>query len=346
MVGWSDDDSVGGRVERVLLDTADTGSGLNTDSDVTLITPPGVPRVLDEVVFDTVEGTVTNSKDSVVEVSTAFGTSDDTRGVVLEDGSVGLNGDGNGLLVEGRLECGGGFALNGGVFGGTNSTGVGTSLARTVSASVSVVRLVSKFVGLGVFVSVVLPATVATTVTIAARAVNKLLLRERNELAGGNEVGTFETTSGGEGPAGTATTLILDGGDGTLVDPVDASGKLLLRKDFGLVGDGELKRWLVTKHSSVLSISKVRHVVVGKSPGVVGGGVLSNAGFDFHESGHSEFEFLAGTVGSAPLLDPFHEGGLVGSNSSDKHSGEGLHLKVLFLVNYYNSKPTGSFYNS
>jgi len=68
---WSEIDSVGGGVESVLLDTADTLTGLNTDSDVTLITPPGVPRVLDEVVRSTVEGTVTNSEDGVVEGVTA-----------------------------------------------------------------------------------------------------------------------------------------------------------------------------------------------------------------------------------------------------------------------------------
>jgi len=90
----------------VLLDTADTSAGLDTDSDVTLITPPGVPRVLDEVVVNTVEGTVADSKDGVVELSTAGRASDDTRLVVLEDGSVGLNGDGNGLLVKSRLELG------------------------------------------------------------------------------------------------------------------------------------------------------------------------------------------------------------------------------------------------
>jgi hypothetical protein len=195
LIGWSDDDSVGGRVERMKLDTADTGSGLNTDSDVTLITPPGVPRVLDEVVFDTVEGTVTNSKDSVVEVSTAFGTSDDTRGVVLEDGSVGLNGDGNGLLVEGGLELGGGLSGDGGVGFSTNTASVGSSLAGTVSAGVFVVRLVGEVVGLSVSVGVVLPATVATVVTVGG-AVNELLLGERDELASGNEVSTLKTTSG------------------------------------------------------------------------------------------------------------------------------------------------------
>jgi len=179
----------------VLLDTADTSAGLDTDSDVTLITPPGVPRVLDEVVLNTVEGTVADSKDGVVEVGTARSTGDDTRLVALEDGSIGLNGDGNGLLVKSRLELGWGVSGHGGEGFGTNTASVGSSLARTVSAGVLVVRLVSERVGLGVVVGVVLPATVATVVT-AGSAVNELLLGERDELASGNEVSTLKTTSG------------------------------------------------------------------------------------------------------------------------------------------------------
>jgi len=124
LIEWSGNDSVGIRVESVLLDTADTIAVGDTDSDVTLITPPGVPRVLDEVVGGTVEGTVADSEDGVVEGGTAGGSSDDTRFVILEDGSVGLNGDRNGLLVEGRLESRGGFFRNGSVGGSTNATSV------------------------------------------------------------------------------------------------------------------------------------------------------------------------------------------------------------------------------
>jgi len=185
-------------------------------------------------------------------------------------------------------------------------------------------------VGLSVLVGVVLPATVATVVTVGS-AVNKLLLGERDELASGNEVGTFETTSGGEGPAGTARTLVLDGGDGTLVDPVNAGGEVLFSDDLiDLVSHGEFDGRLVTKESSVLGLSPVGHVVVSELPGGVGHVVGNNVGLGLKESLHSEFEFLAGTVGFTPLLDVFHESGLVGNGSSDKHSGESLHLIVFF----------------
>lgn len=299
----------------MLLDTADTLSVLNTDSDVTLITPPGVPRVLDEVVRSTIQSTVTNSEDGVVKRVTTGGSSDDTRVVVLVDRSVSLNGDGNGLLVKSGLELGGGVSFNGGVAGGTNTTSVRVLLARTVFASVSVVRLVGESVALGILVGIVLPATVATIVTVSG-AVNELLLGERDKFTSLDEVSTFETTSGGESPAGTTRTLILDRGDSTSVDPVNAGGEVGLFEDF-LFSEAEAKGSSVTEESFVLSLSPVRHVVVSKSPGGVGVVVGHDVGFSFHVTSHSEFEFLAGTVGSTPFVNPFHESGLVGSNSSD-----------------------------
>jgi len=88
----------------VLLDTADTLARLNTDLDVTLVTPGGTPRILDKVVLDTVFFTVTNSKDSVVKAGSAGRSSEDTTVVTLENSSVSLNGDSNWLLVKSGLK--------------------------------------------------------------------------------------------------------------------------------------------------------------------------------------------------------------------------------------------------
>lgn len=66
--------------------------------------------------------------------------------------------------------------------------------------------------------------TVATTSTVAevvGGARDDLLLGKLNELAGLDEVGTTEGLAGGESPAGTALTLVLDGGDSTFGNPVD-----------------------------------------------------------------------------------------------------------------------------
>jgi len=56
--------------------------------------------------------------------------------------------------------------------------------------------------GLVVLVGSGLETTVATKVAVPdSSAGNELLLGEGEELTGGNEVGTFEGASGGEGPA-------------------------------------------------------------------------------------------------------------------------------------------------
>jgi len=177
----------------VLLDTADTTAILDTDSDVTINTPGGGPGVLNEVVFLTVQSTVTNGKDGVIEeVTTTL--SKDTTSEGLESVLVGLDGDSNRLFSESGLKLRGALLGDGGVGSNTNVTGL--VLARTILSSVLVLRLVVDLVGLGVLESIVLPATVATVVTVGGGAINELLLGKRDEVAGLDGVGTFHGTSG------------------------------------------------------------------------------------------------------------------------------------------------------
>ena len=96
--------SVGGWVERDLLDTADTLALNGGDLDVALVSPGSSPGVSDEVVLLTVLGSVANSGDGVVEGGSASGGVHNSAGVVLEDGSVGLNSDGGRSLGNGSLE--------------------------------------------------------------------------------------------------------------------------------------------------------------------------------------------------------------------------------------------------
>lgn len=103
--------SVGDRVRGVGLDTAAASTISNTDSDVTLVTPSGVPGVLDHIELLTVLSTITNGENSVVVRSTAT-SANNTRAVVLEDRVVSLNGDSNGLLGDGSLELRGAIGSN------------------------------------------------------------------------------------------------------------------------------------------------------------------------------------------------------------------------------------------
>jgi hypothetical protein len=65
--------SVGGGVDGGHLDAADTLSLNLSDLDVTLVTPDGVPRVLDKPVVKTgsLIGAVTDDKDAVIKVGAA-----------------------------------------------------------------------------------------------------------------------------------------------------------------------------------------------------------------------------------------------------------------------------------
>ena len=185
----------------LLLDSADTGTGLNSDLDVSGGSPGGAPRVLDEVVRGTVLGSISDGEDTVIELGSASGSGEDSRLVRLEGDFVGLNGNGDGGFVEGSLELVGVVGGDHGVAGGLNG-GSGLSFASSDLTGSGGVRVVSLEDGGVVLVESEGEghgATVATVVQSVAR--DELLLGEGEESAGGNEVSSLHTTGGGEGPA-------------------------------------------------------------------------------------------------------------------------------------------------
>ena len=74
-------------------------------------------------------GSVTNSGDGVVELGSASSGVHNTGLVMLEDGFVGLNGDGNWSLGNSGLELVDGLGWDGGVGRDGNFTGVLGSFA-------------------------------------------------------------------------------------------------------------------------------------------------------------------------------------------------------------------------
>jgi len=207
------------------LSTDDVGSHVGDTAlvlvadhaDVALLTPRGTPGVLDNPVGLGAVSAVTNSEDTVVEVGTASTVEDTTR-VELEAHLVSLNSNSNGDDVDSVHEV----SLSGGDIDVARDLDSGSAaLARAVASSVGVVRLsADTTVLLDPLEGGVHETTVATLVTSRARAVNELLLRERDKLAVLDEVSTLNSTSGGESPAGAALTLVLDGGDSTARAPV------------------------------------------------------------------------------------------------------------------------------
>ena len=202
---------VGSGVERSVLDTADTLTVSDGELDVALVTPGGVPRVLDEPVVKTggLIGAIADSEDGVIESSAAVGGVEDTGGVGLEDHLVGLDGDSERLLLKGGLHLGGGSSADGGPLGDIDGS-LGEIVVEalggviTLTGGVGVDALELSHLSLVVLEGEHLVTTVAAEVLIAmgeVGAVNELLLGEAKKLTAGDVVSTFEGTSRGEGPA-------------------------------------------------------------------------------------------------------------------------------------------------
>jgi len=223
--------SVGIWSSRVHENTADTISILvDGHSDVTLLTPVSAPRVSDDEVLFARLVTISDSSNGVIEVSAALGGVQDTAGVHLEVGVGSINGDASWLLSNGSLELGDLLLWNSLVGLNSNDFLGFDSLALFASFGfVWVVSLELKWVGLGIFEGPDFETTIAALVSGGAGAIDELLLGKLQELALVDEVRSLHGGNGGEGPAGTALSLVLDSVDGTLGSPVDLS-----IKDFGV----------------------------------------------------------------------------------------------------------------
>jgi len=87
------------------LDTADTSSVYNTDSDVSRLSPFGGPGVLDNPEGLSCFSSVTNNKYGVIKgCSTCGSISNNTSGILMEDWLVSFNSDRNWSNLEGSIE--------------------------------------------------------------------------------------------------------------------------------------------------------------------------------------------------------------------------------------------------
>mmetsp|Transcript_228 Transcript_228/g.341 ORF Transcript_228/g.341 Transcript_228/m.341 type:complete len:336 (+) Transcript_228:102-1109(+) len=316
--------SVRGGVGGAHLDTADAVTFDDSELDVALVTPGGVPGVLDEPVVLAVLGAVADGEDGVIELGAALGGVEDTGPVGLEDHLVGLDEDGKGLLGESGLHLGGVAGGNGTVRGDRDGGGGGSVVLASAASlggarEVGVGGLELGLVGLEVAEGPERVATVAALVE-GVGAVNELLLREGEELTGGLEVGTLERASGGERPAGAALALVLHGGDGTGIDPVDTVG------DVRLVEDGHLSVLVggdEAEHALVLLVGPVGELVVAGGPGVVALVDALDGEVSELEVLHAGLELVNGVHALAELSEVVHVLELVLVQSGDGREGEG-----------------------
>jgi len=190
--------SVGGGTNGSHLDTTDTSSVLDTDLNVSAVSPGRTPRVLDEVVVLAVLSSPSNSKDTVIEVGSTSRAGKNTSLVHLEGSLVSFDSNGSRSFLNGGLEGGGAPLLDIGVALSPNVSG-SLALASSLFSSVGIVRLKN---GRGSFEEdegELHGTTIASVVSLGA--VNELLLGERQKLSRGVEVSSFHSTSGGERPA-------------------------------------------------------------------------------------------------------------------------------------------------
>jgi len=148
------------------LDTADTSTSLNSEFDVSLISPCGRPGVLYEVVLDTVLNTPSDSEDTVIELSSTGRSSDNSRLVLLEDSSISFDGNGNWSSGKESLHLIWVLLWNISIGDGSNNTLVFLIFAceKTGLGSVWIVSLSLELVGLSVLESEVHETTIATVV--------------------------------------------------------------------------------------------------------------------------------------------------------------------------------------
>jgi len=186
---------------------------ITAHADVSGLTPAGSPGVLDFPVVLSSVSSVSNKQHTVIEVSAASA-AEHTRGVVLKAILIGFNGDRDRLAVNGSTQG----ILVGLDISVAREFGVGRSLAArrfagAVLTDVRISSLSAETVGLAVSEGAIHQSTVATEVSVLASAVNQLLLRQGDEILGTDCDDTFHGAGSGEGPAGTALTLVLDTSD-------------------------------------------------------------------------------------------------------------------------------------
>ena len=260
------------------------------DADVTALSPSRGPGVSDEVVKLTVVLTVSNKLDGMVNIGLLHVTSGENTGLI-EVPSTGVNGDGDGTDGGNGLHEGGVTVVS--ELGVSRDLGEGNDEVRVavkVLSGVADVRVDplgrETSVGHDAVVGDLSGTSRASTGSTAVLGVRgtrgDLLLRELNADSLRNKKLRLESLGSGKSPTRTALSLILDGGDSSLLSPVHAGresvkaglGKsvLLTVRDVHL-GHSLVDRGTVSEHLLELlggEVGKVRHtVLVGKSLGVV-----------------------------------------------------------------------------
>jgi len=248
---------------------------VTADTDVTLFTPIFAPRVTDDPVIDVVLSTVTDTADGMVEEdSGALAVIVDTGVVQLEGGVAGIDANGSrAVLSDVILEMGLGEDEGGDVLLDLGVGGLGgVEVALSNGGVVWIFIFVLEETVL-VLLDVVESSRGDTTVAARAAAIDEVLLGEGIEVLVVDGPGRLHGLDCGEGPAGAALGLILDGVDNARITPIEGIGgvELLVRRNVVA-----FFATTVTKESFVFSWSHCGKFVQCDSPGVAAFVMLFN----------------------------------------------------------------------
>lgn len=274
------------------------------DTDVSVLSPGISPGVLDlpEVVSGV--GSVSNGKNSVVEAGSGDGGHDSP--LVKLPVEVSINSDGDGLLGDSGSEgvlvvsnVGVGDALSSGDGGAAgDASGIGSG-----GGGVRVVVLSAETIGCNVLEGVVHESSVASHVTVFGVAGDELLLGEGDGVSVLLEVSSLHSTGGGEGPAGSAGSLVLDVGDVSGPNPVNGIVGLYALEGVDIAGSLFPGGRLGKVKGLELVEGEVGELVVSEGVGGVSGVVdLDDVGV-LGEDGESLGELLARLDLEAMLSD-------------------------------------------
>jgi len=267
------------------------------EPDETMLTPVSSPRVSDDPVT-TLVGRISSELNSVIDRETTFGCREDTSSVELPWLSISADGE------RGRSEC----IVDGHLASGNRGNGghgkFGFAL-RLPAGSISCGVRVASF---GILTTLLLnPVDSLTRITsvaasIGSVAVHNFLRSEGHNVLTSDQVGGLYGLSGGESPARSALSLVLDGSGHSFGNPVNSSSRGSNRWD---VLGGRLIR-AETKELLELLSTPVSELRVSE-----GSGGLVLVEFDDLVSGKNEVAEALGTflvgVGLVPELDIFVE---------------------------------------
>jgi len=159
----------------------------------------------------------------------------DSAGVQLEGGVGSINGNRGGSSIDCvqessfRSRCNISKALDGG-----SNVGSAESAGVWSSCSVWVGRFgINSIILNDVLECVIHQTTITSLISFRNGAIDKVLLGQGDELTSCDFVDSFNASSGGEGPARSTLSLILNGSDGSFSSPVPVSGGF--RVDFSIV---------------------------------------------------------------------------------------------------------------